>query len=61
MSAEPALEPAFQKKLREQPCDWQTKNEYEEVTLRQQPYLHGQYRNIHDERDYTSMILVIRE
>jgi phenol hydroxylase P1 protein len=47
-----SAEPAFQKTLREQPWDWKTKNEYEEVTLRQQPYLHGQYRNIHDERDY---------
>ncbi|WP_047151914.1 toluene hydroxylase [Aneurinibacillus tyrosinisolvens] len=43
---------SFQKKLREQPWDWKTKNEYEEVTLRQQPYIHGHYRNIYDERDY---------
>lgn len=39
-------------KIRKQPWDWKTKNEYEVVTVRQQPYLHGQYRHIFDERDY---------
>ncbi|MDF2789563.1 MAG: methane/phenol/toluene hydroxylase [Neobacillus sp.] len=39
-------------KIRKQPWDWKTKNEYEVVTVRQQPYLHGQYRHIYDERDY---------
>ncbi|MEB3100256.1 toluene hydroxylase [Ferviditalea candida] len=38
--------------IRKQPWDWKTKNEYEEVTVRQQPYLHGHYRHIFDERDY---------
>jgi|GEM_PF-4854599 len=49
MAAEAA---AYKKTLREQPWDWKTKNEYEEVTVRQQPYLHGHYRHIYDERDY---------
>ena len=31
---------------------YKTKNEYEEVTVRQQPYVHMHYRNIFDERDY---------
>lgn len=45
--------PTTQRKtLRDHPWDWKTKNEYEEVTVRQQPYLHGHYRNIHDPRDY---------
>lgn len=43
---------SFQKTIREQPWDWKTKNEYEEVTIRQQPYLHGHYRNKYDPRDY---------
>lgn len=47
-----STEPAFQKKVREQPWDWKTRNEYEEVTLRQQPYLHFHFRNKYDERDY---------
>lgn len=38
--------------LRKQPWDWKTKNDYEEVTVRLQPYLHGHYRHIYDERDY---------
>jgi phenol hydroxylase P1 protein len=39
-------------RIRKQPWDWKTKNEYEVVTVRQQPYLHGQYRHIFDDRDY---------
>jgi phenol hydroxylase P1 protein len=39
-------------KIRKQPWDWKTKNEYEVVTVRQQPYLHGHYRHNFDERDY---------
>ena len=39
------IEPAFKKMLRDQPWDFKTKNEYEEVTLRQQPYVHMHYRN----------------
>ena len=42
----------FKKTLRDQPWDYKTKNEYEEVTVRQQPYVHMHYRNIFDERDY---------
>lgn len=42
----------FKKTLRDQPWDFKTKNEYEEVTLRQQPYVHMHYRNNFDERDY---------
>lgn len=38
--------------IRTKPWDYETKNEYEEVTLRLQPYLHGHYRSIYDERDY---------
>ena len=44
--------PVFKKTLRDQPWDYKTKNVYEELTLRQQPYVHGHYRNIFDERDY---------
>jgi len=46
------IEPTFKKMLRDQPWDFKTKNEYEEVTLRQQPYVHMHYRNKFDERDY---------
>lgn len=38
--------------IRTKPWDYETKNEYEEVTLRQQPYLHGHYRPIYDPREY---------
>ncbi|MCL6633419.1 MAG: toluene hydroxylase [Alicyclobacillus herbarius] len=38
--------------IRQQPWDWATKNEYEEVTLREQPYLHGHYRNKYYKSDY---------
>lgn len=47
-----SAEASFKKMIREQPWDWKTKNEYEEVTLRQQPYLHGHYRHMYDQRDY---------
>ncbi|HHW36100.1 MAG TPA: toluene hydroxylase [Bacillales bacterium] len=40
------------KPIREKPFTWDTKNEYEEVTLRMQTYMHYHYRNIFDERDY---------
>ncbi len=39
-------------KIREHPWDWGTKNEYEEVTLREQPYLHGHYRNKYYKTEY---------
>jgi phenol hydroxylase P1 protein len=45
-------EPVFKKTIREQPWDWKTKNEYEEVTLRMQPYVHFQYRHIYDGKDF---------
>ena len=45
-------ETAFKKTMRDQSWDWKTKNEYEEVTLMMQPYVHMQYRHIFDERDY---------
>ncbi|MCL6625363.1 toluene hydroxylase [Alicyclobacillus shizuokensis] len=38
--------------IRQQPWDWATKNEYEEVTLREQPYIHGHYRNKYYKPDY---------
>ncbi|WP_428912229.1 toluene hydroxylase [Niallia sp. Krafla_26] len=44
--------PAFKKNLRDQPWDWKTKNEYEEVTVRQQPYVHMQYRHVYDGKDF---------
>ncbi len=47
-----SAESAFQKTIRKQPFDWKTRNEYEEVTLRQQTYLHFQYRSNYDDRDY---------
>ena len=46
------IEPGFKKMLRDQPWDFKTKNEYEEVTFRQQPYVHMHYRHNFDERDY---------
>lgn len=42
----------FKKFIRQQLWDWKTKNEYEEVTLMQQPYVHMHYRSPFDERDY---------
>lgn len=45
-------EPKFKKMLRDQPWDYKTKNEYEDVTARQQSYVHMHYRHIFDERDY---------
>ena len=39
-----STEPAFKKTLRDQPWDYKTKNEYEDVTVRQQPYVHMHYR-----------------
>ena len=42
----------FKKTIRDQPWDYKTKNEYEDVTVRQQPYVHMHYRHIFDERDY---------
>ncbi|WML52390.1 toluene hydroxylase [Neobacillus sp. PS3-12] len=42
----------FKKTLRDQPWDYKTKNEYEDVTVRQQPYVHFHYRHKFDERDY---------
>lgn len=44
--------PAFKKTVRKQSWDYKTKNEYEDVTLMQQPYVHMHYRHIFDERDY---------
>ncbi len=38
--------------IRRQPWDWPTKNEYEEVTVREQSYLHGHYRNRYYKPDY---------
>lgn len=38
--------------IRRQPWDWQTRNEYEEVTVREQPYLHGHYRNKYYKSDH---------
>lgn len=38
--------------VREKPWDWVTNNEYEEVTVRMQSYIHGHYRHKFDERDY---------
>ena len=40
------------KTLRDQPWDYKKKNEYEEVSLRQQVYVHMHYRNVFEERDY---------
>lgn len=40
------------KPIREKPFTWETKNEYEEVTLRSQTYVHFHYRHNFDERDY---------
>ncbi|MBB6444942.1 toluene hydroxylase [Bacillus benzoevorans] len=45
-------EPTFKKTIRDQAWDYKTKNEYEDVTVRQQPYVHMHYRHIFDERDY---------
>jgi phenol hydroxylase P1 protein len=45
-------ETVFKKTIREQPWDWKTKNEYEEVTLRLQPYVHMHYRHKYDGKDY---------
>jgi len=44
--------PEFKKTIRDQAWDYKTKNEYEDVTVRQQPYVHMHYRHIFDERDY---------
>ncbi|ATY86554.1 toluene hydroxylase [Kyrpidia spormannii] len=38
--------------VRERPWDWATKNEYEEVTVRIQPYLHGHYRHKYRKTEY---------
>lgn len=40
------------KPIREKPFTWDTKNEYEEVTLRMQTYVHFHYRHNFDERDF---------
>ena len=45
-----STKPEFKKTLRDQPWDYKTKNEYEDVTVRQQPYVHTHYRHIFDER-----------
>ncbi|WP_071394110.1 ferritin family protein [Bacillus tuaregi] len=44
--------PAFKKTIRDTAWDYKTKNEYEDVTVKQQPYVHMHYRHIFDERDY---------
>jgi len=46
-----STEPGFKKELRKQPWDWKTKNEYEEVTLMMQPYVHMHYRHKYDGKD----------
>ena len=40
----------FKKTIRDQAWDYKTKNEYEDVTVRQQPYVHTHYRHIFDEK-----------
>ncbi len=41
------------KKLSEiRPWDYKTKNEYEDVTVRQQPYVHTHYRHVFDEKRF---------
>jgi phenol hydroxylase P1 protein len=45
-------EPVFKKTIRDQSWDYPTKNEYEDVTLNLQTYVHMHYRHIFDERDY---------
>jgi phenol hydroxylase P1 protein len=45
-------EPTFKKTMRDQAWDYKTKNEYEDVTLNLQTYVHMHYRHIFDERDF---------
>ncbi|MBB6446643.1 toluene hydroxylase [Bacillus benzoevorans] len=45
-------ETGFKKTIRDQPWDFKTKNEYEEVTLRMQPYVHMHYRHKYDGKDF---------
>ncbi|MDI3328644.1 MAG: toluene hydroxylase [Alicyclobacillaceae bacterium] len=47
-----AFQPKTLEPVRQQPWDWPTKNEYEEVTVREQPYLHGHYRHKYYKTDY---------
>lgn len=47
-----STQPTFKKTIRDQAWDYKTKNEYEDVTVRQQPYVHMHYRHIFDERDF---------
>ena len=42
----------FKKTIRDQPWDYKTKNEYEDVTVRMQPYVHMHYRHIYDDKDF---------
>ena len=47
-----STKPEFKKTLRDTPWDYKTKNEYEDVTVRQQPYVHMHYRHVFDEKDF---------
>ncbi|MBE3552116.1 MAG: toluene hydroxylase [Kyrpidia tusciae] len=47
-----AFQPKTIEPIRKQPWDWLTKNEYEEVTVREQPYLHGHYRFKYGKTEY---------
>lgn len=46
-----STEAGFKKTLRDQPWDWKTKNDYEEVTLMSQNYVHQHFRNVVDGKD----------
>ena len=47
-----STKPEFKKTLRDKPWDYKTKNEYEDVTVRQQQYVHTHYRHIFDEKRF---------
>lgn len=47
-----STEPTLKKTKRNQSWDYKTKNEYEDVTVNLQSYVHMHYRHIYDERDF---------